>query len=121
TLSRPDSTHRCPLRSCRVNRTILLSRTETAIKRIAAETERLGGTLSLPSVRGNAEYRQLALLEAVAGALSEIRLTEPVEPVVTEVVTVAGAGDTAETAASKSPAPKPKPAGSKSGKSKPGL
>lgn len=55
-----------------MKRSILAARTQTAIDQIAAETARLGGTLVVPSVRGDTEHRQVALLEAIAGSLASI-------------------------------------------------
>ena len=49
--------------------TILAARTETAMERIAAETARLGGTFVRPAVRGDAEHRQVILLEAIVEGL----------------------------------------------------
>ncbi len=52
--------------------TILAARTETAIERVAAETARLGGEFVRPAVKGDAEHRQVILLEAIVEALSAI-------------------------------------------------
>lgn len=52
--------------------TILAARTERAMERIAAETARLGGEFVRPVVKGDAEHRQVILLEAIAEALAAI-------------------------------------------------
>lgn len=55
---------------------ILAARTETAIERIATETTRLGGTFARPLVKGDAEHRQVILLEAIASSLTAIHSPE---------------------------------------------
>ena len=55
-----------------MKRSILAARTELAIQRIATETLRLGGEFVAPSVKGDVEHQQLALLEAIASTLVSI-------------------------------------------------
>lgn len=72
-----------------MKRSILAARTQAAIQKIAAETERLGGRLSAPSLRGDVEHRHMALLEAIGESLAGIgAAAKPTEPVGEAAVTV---------------------------------
>ena len=55
-----------------MNQGILAARTQSALTAIEAETQRLGGELTITSTRGDAAHRQLHMLEAIAQALAAI-------------------------------------------------
>ena len=55
-----------------MNQGILAARTQSALTAIEAETQRLGGELTITSTRGDAAHRQLHMLEAIATALAAI-------------------------------------------------
>ncbi len=52
-----------------MRRTLLAAETERALNRIRTAVEAGGKTLEIPPARGGTEYRNLALLRAIANAL----------------------------------------------------
>ena len=47
-----------------------------AVEQIKTETQRLGGSLTIPGGRGDVDHQQLVLLEAIAEALAAIGVPE---------------------------------------------
>ena len=74
-----------------MNQGILAARTQAALATIEAETQRLGGELTITPTRGDTATQQLHMLEAIATALAGIGApagnveTEPVEAVISVV------------------------------------
>lgn len=55
-----------------MNQGILAARTQAALVTIEAETQRLGGELTITPTRGDTAHQQLHMLEAIATALAAI-------------------------------------------------